>query len=80
MMNRREFLTGQSAKTKRAGEAIGNDDGATAIEYGLIGGIMGVALIAALPKVAKAQRQNLKCVKRAMTGREQTRFCKKRGA
>ena len=34
----------------------------------------------ALPKVAKAQRQNLKCVKRAMTGREQTRFCKKRGA
>ncbi len=33
---------------------FGNEDGATAIEYALIGSIMGIALIAAMPILAAA--------------------------
>jgi len=65
---------------KRPRDFATHQAGTTAVEYGLIGGIMAVALIAALPKLAKRQRQNYRCINRAMRGKKANRFCKKRGA
>lgn len=76
-MNRRELLIGRSAKAKQA-DAIANESGATAVEYRLIGGIMAVALVSAMPKLAKRQKRNYNCIKRAMKGKKQSKFCKRR--
>lgn len=75
MMNRREFLFGRSDRSAGADEA-----GATAIEYGLIAGLIAVITIPALTRLSRRQRQNYACIKRAMRGVEQTKFCSRKGA
>ena len=50
------------------------------VEYGLIGGLIAVVLTASLTRLGKRKRRNLRCVNRALRGREANRFCKKRGA
>lgn len=74
MMDRREFLFG------RAGVFSEDEKGATAIEYGLIAGLMAVGLVGALTSTGKLTKRNLNCVKRAIKGKEANKFCSKRGA
>ncbi|MEL6413943.1 MAG: Flp family type IVb pilin [Pseudomonadota bacterium] len=57
-----------------------SEDGAAAVEYGLIAGLIGVVLVGAVNRVGRRQRRNMNCVKRAMKGRKASRFCKRRGA
>jgi len=76
-LTRRAFLLGAE---KHPQNLATDQAGTTAVEYGLIGGIMAVALIASVPKLAKRQRRNYRCIKRAMRGKKANRFCKKRGA
>lgn len=73
-MNRREFLFG------RKGVFSEGESGATAIEYGLIAGLMALGLVGALTKTGKRTRRSMNCVKRAIKGKEATNACKKMGA
>jgi len=74
-LSRRELLTG-----RKINHIAEDEDGATAIEYGLIAGLISVALIASLNRLGKRQRRNYNCIKRAMRGKDASKFCKKRGA
>ncbi len=75
-MNRREFLFGRKSDKPVSAD----ESGATAIEYGLIAGLIAVITIPALTRLSRRQRQNYACIKRAMRGVEQTRFCSRKGA
>ncbi len=77
ILTRCAFLLGAE---KRPQGLVTDHAGTSAVEYGLIGGIMAVALIASVPKLAKRQRRNYRCINRAMRGKKANRFCKKRGA
>ncbi len=74
-LSRRELLMGREIN-----HITEDEDGATAIEYGLIAGLISVALIASLNRLGKRQRRNYNCIKRAMRGKDASKFCKKRGA
>ena len=82
MLTRRALLFG--APRPDPGEAISelrySEDGAAAVEYGLIAGLIGVVLVGAVNRVGRRKRKNLNCVKRAMKGRKANRFCRRRGA
>ncbi|MEM1390107.1 MAG: Flp family type IVb pilin [Pseudomonadota bacterium] len=74
-LTRRNFLFGRTAA-----ELSEDETGASAIEYGLIGALVGVALVSSLSLVGRSQRRNFRCIIRAMRGREPNRFCERRGA
>jgi Flp pilus assembly pilin Flp len=78
MLSRRELFLGKAAQAEPS--MADSQSGAAAIEYGLIAGLIGVVLVASLPRVGKRTRRNLNCAKRAMKGRDASRFCKRRGA
>lgn len=80
MLSRRELFFGLPSKSGADSTFSNDQDGAAAIEYGLIAGLIGVVLVASLPRVGKRTRRNLNCAKRAMKGREANNFCKRRGA
>lgn len=82
MLTRRALLFGtpRSETGEVASDLRYSDGGATAIEYGLIAGLIGVVLVGSLNRVGRRSRRNMNCVKRAMKGREPSRFCKRRGA
>jgi Flp pilus assembly pilin Flp len=76
-LSRRAFLFGQQGR----GESFRHDERvATAIEYGLILSLMVMGLVPVLTQNGRRQEQNYRCIKRAMRGVGQTRFCKKKGA
>ena len=80
-MTRRELLFGQRRHSAAEDtDVIGDETGATAVEYGLIVALLVLALTGALTQVARRNRQNYRCVIRAMRGREPTRFCERKGA
>ena len=76
-MNRRTFLFGRAGQTA---EFLSDETGASAVEYGLLGGLIAVGLVGTLTRVGKKTKKNTKCVKRALKGKDQNKFCKKRGA
>lgn len=82
MLTRRALLFG--APRPDPGEVVSklrySEDGAAAIEYGLIAGLIAVVLIGTLNRVGRRSRRNMNCVKRAMKGRNPSRFCERRGA
>ncbi|MEL6665279.1 MAG: Flp family type IVb pilin [Pseudomonadota bacterium] len=82
MLTRRALLFG--APRPSSGEDVldlrYSEDGAAAVEYGLIAGLIGVVLVGAVNRVGRRKRRNMNCVKRAMKGREASRFCQRRGA
>lgn len=82
MLTRRALLFGapRSGSGEDASDLRYSEDGAAAVEYGLIAGLIGVVLVGALNRVGRRKRRNLNCVKRAMKGREASRFCSRRGA
>lgn len=80
MLSRRQLFFGSPRVSDVESEVLNDQDGAAAIEYGLIAGLIGVVLVASLPRVGKRTRRNLNCAKRAMKGREASNFCKRRGA
>lgn len=80
MMTRRDLLLGRSRPDQGEVDLLSDTRGAAAIEYGLIGGLIAVVLTASLTRLGKRQRRNMRCVNRAMKGREANRFCKRRGA
>ena len=47
MLTRRELLTGNADPAETETEFPDSDDGATAIEYGLIAGLIGIVVVAA---------------------------------
>ncbi|MEM1146549.1 MAG: Flp family type IVb pilin [Pseudomonadota bacterium] len=59
---------------------LSSEEGATAIEYGLLVGLIGVVSIGTLSRLGKRQRRNLNCINRALRGRAQSRFCERRTA
>ncbi len=75
-MSRRELLLGR----KRLDDIADDETGATAIEYGLVAGLIGVVLVGSLTRLGKRQRRNYNCVKRAMKGKAANKFCSRRGA
>ena len=80
MLSRRDLLFGRSDLDERARDLLASDEGASAIEYGLIAGLIGVVLVSSLTRVGKRTRRNLNCAKRAMRGKKPSKFCKRRGA
>ena len=80
MFTRRDLLLGRSRPDLGEAAFLSEETGAAAIEYGLIGGLIAVVLTASLTRLGKRKRRNLRCVNRALRGREANRFCKKRGA
>ena len=76
-LSRRAFLFGPQDRAKGFVDAQG---GATAVEYGLILALMVMGLVPVLTKNGRRQKQNYRCIKRAMRGVKQTKFCKKKGA
>lgn len=80
MLSRRELFFGSPRVSDPETKLLEDQAGASAIEYGLIAGLIGVVLVASLPRVGKRTRRNLNCAKRAMKGREASNFCKRRGA
>lgn len=82
MLSRRALLFG--APRPKPGEVATelrySEEGAAAIEYGLIAGLIAVVLVGGLTRVGKRSRRNFNCVKRSMKGREPSNFCKRRGA
>ena len=82
MLTRRAFLFG-ALRPNSGEDALDlrySEDGAVAVEYGLIAGLIGVVLVGAVNRTGRRKRRNLNCVKRAMKGREANRFCRRRGA
>jgi Flp pilus assembly pilin Flp len=59
---------------------LSSESGAAAIEYGLIASLIAIVLAASMTRLGKRQRRNYNCVKRAMRGKNASKFCKKRGA
>ncbi|MEM9225415.1 MAG: hypothetical protein AAGA24_02795 [Pseudomonadota bacterium] len=81
IVSRRELLFGRRADKAGAQPSLFHDEaGTSAVEYGLIVGLLALALTGALTQVARRQRQNYRCVRRAMRGREPNRFCANKGA
>jgi len=80
MLSRRDLLFGRSDLDQSPKNLLASEQGASAIEYGLIAGLMGVVLVGSLTRVGKRTRKNLNCAKRAMRGKKANKFCKKRGA
>lgn len=82
MLSRRALLFG--APRPKPGEVATelrySEDGASAIEYGLIAGLIAVVLVGGVSRAGRRSRNNMNCVKRAMKGRDASRFCAKRGA
>ena len=65
-LTRRSFLFGNTAPTQKAETLSENESGATAIEYGLIGSLIGVALISALSLTGRRMRRPMNCARIAM--------------
>jgi len=80
MLSRRDLLFGRSDSDQSRKDLLASEQGASAIEYGLIAGLIGVVLVGSLTRVGKRTRRNLNCAKRAMRGKKASKFCKRRGA
>lgn len=52
-----------------------DESGATAIEYGLIAGLVAVAIIAGLTQLGYDNSERLRCTQRALEGRRLGRRC-----
>lgn len=61
-MTRRAFLLGRTGK-----DIVENEAGAGAIEYGLLGALVGAALIPALTRLGKRTRRPLNCTRASMS-------------
>ncbi|MEM1087017.1 MAG: Flp family type IVb pilin [Pseudomonadota bacterium] len=73
-LTRRAFLFGRDAT-----EITEDETGATALEYGLIAALVATVLVSSISLLGRRNRQNLRCVIRAMRGRDPNRFCQRRG-
>ena len=80
MYTRRELFFGSAPLVEDDSDLLSSESGAAAIEYGLIASLIAIVMTASLTRLGKRQRRNYNCVKRAMKGREASKFCKKRGA
>ena len=80
MLSRRDLLFGRSDSDQSRKDLLASEQGVSAIEYGLIAGLIGVVLVGSLTRVGKRTRRNLNCAKRAMRGKKASKFCKRRGA
>ena len=69
IMSRRAFLFGARAAR--------NEDGATAIAYGLIAAIIAVALIPTLTKLGFSTNEKYRCTARVVGDKKIGRKCKK---
>ncbi len=63
MLSRRDLLLGRS-KGQPISDLPEDEEGATAMEYGLIGAVIAVALIPAVARLGRRTRRPLNCVKR----------------
>ena len=80
MYTRRDLLIGRPPLVEEDGDLLSSESGAAAIEYGLIASLIAIVLAASVTRLGKRQRRNYNCVKRAMRGKDASKFCKKRGA
>jgi len=80
MLSRRDLLFGRSGSDQSSKNLLSSEEGASAIEYGLIAGLISVILVGSLTRVGKRTRRNLNCAKRAMKGKKASSFCERRGA
>ncbi|MDJ0922394.1 MAG: Flp family type IVb pilin [Henriciella sp.] len=65
-MNRREFLFGQSSILGEDVPDWSDESGASAVEYGLIGALVVIALIPAVSRMGQNTREPLICARRSM--------------
>jgi len=68
-INRRSFLFGSR-------EFLKDEAGATAVEYGLLGSLVGLAIIASTRRVGRRTRRNLNCASKTMKGVKNHRSCR----
>ncbi len=80
MYTRRDLFFGRPPLVEEDGDLLSSESGAAAIEYGLIASLIAIVLAASVTRLGKRQRRNYNCVKRAMRGKNASKFCKKRGA
>ncbi len=65
-LSRRAFLFGHSSLEKDQRLDLGDEEGATAIEYGLIGGLIALAIIPAVASLGEQTEEPLDCAMRTM--------------
>ena len=70
-MTRRAFLFGRQCSA--------NQSGATGIEYGMIGALIGVASIASLKSLRFSLKENMRCTGRVLKSKKIGKKCKKAG-
>lgn len=68
-LSRRAFLFG--------GRFAEDENGATAVEYGILGTLIAVAAIGGMRSIGRENKKNYRCVKRAIKGKKQRRRCKR---
>lgn len=66
-LSRRAFLFGR--------KAIENEDGATALEYGIIGALIGVGIIVGTRRLGRRTNRKMRCARNAVKREKRTKAC-----